>query len=117
MHISPESGVAYDPSCLVYQVRITNNLSKGLCFGVLEVEKGELLWLELPFGGQISHNLSFETVKAMTEKLDAKISVGNLLRLKAEAQGVKINENRENAEKVYDYHWGINAAAVTQLLL
>lgn len=117
MHISAETGVAYDPSCVVYQVRITNNLSKGLCFGVLEVEKGELLWLELPFGGQISHNLSFESVKAMIEKLDAKISVGNLLHLKAEAQGTKLVEKREEAEKIYDYAWGINTAAVTQYLL
>ncbi len=40
MTISESEGVAYDPSCVQHMVRISeDNLSKGLVFGVLDVEK------------------------------------------------------------------------------
>lgn len=39
MLLSEETGVAYDPSCVQHLVRISeNNLSKGLVFGMLDVD-------------------------------------------------------------------------------
>ena len=53
MQISEEKGVAYDPSCVQHMVRISEgNLSKGLVFGVLDVAKREIIWLEMPFTAQ-----------------------------------------------------------------
>ncbi len=117
MEISEKTGVAYDPSCVQHQVRITQTLSKGLVFGVLDVEKREILWLEMSFGGQVVQNLDIKGVKALIDKLSSKLNIGYLLQLKAEAQQLEIIENKENADEVYDFNWVINAAEVTQLFV
>lgn len=116
MTISERNGVAYDPSCVQHQVRITQGLTKGLVFGVLDVANSEIIWLEIPFGGQIVQGLDCKGVQALLAKLNSKLSIGNLLALKAEAQGLTIVDT-VNADEVYDYKWGINAAAVTQLFI
>jgi len=116
MKISEKTGVAYDPSCVDHQVRVTQNVAKGLVFGVLDVAKREIVWLEMTFGGQVVGGLDFKGVQALLAKLSSKLNIGKLLELKAEAQGLTITEN-ENADEVYDAKWAINAAAVTQLLI
>ncbi len=119
MHVSNETGVAYDPSTVQHQVRIQNSLSKGLCFGMLEIATREIIWMELPFGGQTVRGMDKKAVEAMLRKLDAKLSVGNLLKIKAEAQGLRILESQENeqADEAYTMAWAMNAAAVTALLV
>ncbi len=74
--------------------------------------------MELPFGGQTVRGLSRAGVEAMLRKLDAKLSIGNLLKMKAEAQGARLLETQEDepADEVYTLAWARNAAAVTQLL-
>jgi hypothetical protein len=116
MQISAKTGVAYDPSCVQHQIRIAQNLSKGLTFGVLEMATREIIWLEMPFSGQIVQGLDVRGVKALLSKLTAKLSIGNLLAIKAEAQGLKLVETAE-ADEVYDVNWAMNAALVTQLLV
>ena len=116
MKISEKTGVAYDPSCVDHQVRVTQNVAKGLVFGVLDVAKREIVWLEMTFGGQVVGGLDFKGVQALLAKLSSKLNIGKLLELKAEAQGLTITED-ENADEVYDAKWAINAAAVTQLLI
>ncbi len=116
MKISKKSGVAYDPSCVQHQVRITQGLSKGLVFGVLDIAAKEIVWLEMSFGGQVVQGLNVKGVKALLNKLDSKFTLGNLLKLKAEAQDLQI-ENSTEADEVYDTKWAMNTAAVTQLLL
>jgi hypothetical protein len=116
MKISEKTGVAYDPSCVDHQVRVTQNVAKGLVFGVLDVAKREIVWLEMTFGGQVVGGLDFKGVQALLAKLSSKLNIGSLLQLKAEAQGLTITED-QNADEVYDAKWAINAAAVTQLLV
>ncbi|CAA9199524.1 hypothetical protein FLA105534_02664 [Flavobacterium bizetiae] len=116
MKISEKSGVAYDPSCVDHQVRVTQNVAKGLVFGVLNVAKREIVWLEMTFGGQVVGGLDFKGVQALLAKLSSKLNIGSLLQLKAEAQGLTITED-QNADEVYDAKWAINAVAVTQLLI
>jgi hypothetical protein len=116
MKISEKTGVAYDPSCVDHQVRVTQNVAKGLVFGVLDVAKREIVWLEMTFGGQVVGGLDFKGVQALLAKLSSKLNIGKLLQLKAEAQGLTITED-QNADEVYDAKWAINAAAVTQLLI
>jgi hypothetical protein len=116
MKISERTGVAYDPSSVDHQVRVTQNVAKGLVFGVLDIAKREIVWLEMTFGGQVVGGLDFKGVQTLLAKLSSKLSIGKLLELKAEAQGLTITEN-ENADEVYDAKWAINAAAVTQLLI
>ncbi|MBX7242529.1 MAG: hypothetical protein K1X92_12340 [Bacteroidia bacterium] len=117
MKISGKTGVAYDPSCVQHQVRITQPLTKGLVFGVLDIEANEILWLEMPFYGQVVQQLDNKGVNDLMKKLNSKLSVGNLLKIKAEAQGLSLTENVEEADEVYDMKWAMNSAAVTRLLI
>lgn len=116
MKISERTGVAYDPSCVDHQVRVTQNVAKGLVFGVLDVAKKEIIWLEMTFGGQVVQGLDYKGVKALLSKLSSKLNIGSLLTLKAEAQGLEIVETTA-ADEMYDANWAINSAAVTQLLI
>ncbi|NSL85393.1 hypothetical protein ECE50_001020 [Chitinophaga sp. Mgbs1] len=114
MKISKNSGVAYDPSCVQHQVRITRGLTKGLLFGVLDVKAGEIIWLEMPFDGQIIQQLDQNNISALLNKLESKMNIGQLLQLKAAAQQLEI-VNDPGADEAYTAQWAMNTAAVTQL--
>ena len=117
MEISEENGVAYDPSCVQHMVRISEgNLSKGLVFGVLDVAKREIIWLEMPFTAQTMRGADGASVEALLHKLETKLSVGQLLDMKAKAQNLSMVENAEDADEVYTYEWALNPAEVTKLL-
>ena len=105
MKVSERTGVAYDPSAVIHQVRITQPLQKGLLFGVLDVEAKEIIWMELPFQGQIVQALSIIGVKTLLEKLNSKLTIGNLLTIKAESQGLQIEADPALADEVYDMQW------------
>ena len=105
MKVSERTGVAYDPSAVIHQVRITQPLQKGLLFGVLDVEAKEIIWMELLFQGQVAQALSISGVNALLEKLNSKFTIGNLLKLKAEAQGLQIENDPTLADEVYDMQW------------
>lgn len=117
MKVNERTGVAYDPSCVQHQVRVTQTLAKGLLFGVLDVARRTIIWLEQTFNGQIGANLDLRNVEAMLSKLEAKTTVGNILALKARAQGLKIVGTPSAADEVYDSAWAMDTAAVTQLLI
>ena len=116
MTVSDTTGVAYDPSCVQHQVRVVNDLSKGLVFGVLDVEHYQIIWLEMQFSGQIVQNLDTRNVEALLKKLNSKLTIGQLLKIKAEAQHLQLVETPE-ADEVYTIRWAQNMAAVTKLLI
>ena len=117
MKISEKKGVAYDPSCVQHMVRISEgNLSKGLVFGVLDVAKREIIWLEMPFTSQTLRGANSEAIEALLHKLETKLSIGQLLDMKAKAQNLTIVENAEDADEAYNYEWALNPADVTKLL-
>ncbi|BDD09392.1 hypothetical protein FUAX_18240 [Fulvitalea axinellae] len=105
MRISKKSGVAYDPSCVQHQIRIKESLNKGLVFGTLDVENGEIIWLEMPFDGQRIQDLDTRTLKAYIKKLTEKISIGELLELKIQAQGGQRVYMPDEADACYDANW------------
>lgn len=119
MTISDKTGVAYDPSTVQHQVRITQGLTKGLVFGVLDVAAREIVWLEMAFQGQTVRTLDQSGVMALLGRLDSKLNIGNLLELKATAQGLRLvgEEDKDSADESYTKEWGRNAAAVTKLLV
>ena len=116
MKISEKTGVAYDPSCVQHQVRVSKGLSKGLVFGVLEVATREIIWLEMSFDGQMVANMDAKNVEALIAKLKSKTTIGNLLAIKAQAQNIEIIDI-EDADEVYSMQWAMNTAAVTKLLI
>jgi len=117
MEVSEENGVAYDPSCVQHMVRISEgNLSKGLVFGVLDVAKREIIWLEMPFTAQTIEDLDLKSVNALLHKLQSKLYVGELLDMKAKAQNLTLVEHAEDADEAYTYEWALNPADVSKLL-
>ena len=117
MTISEETGVAYDPSTVQHMVRISEaNLSKGLVFGVLDVAAREIYWLEMPFMGQLAINADLKSVEAFLKHLKEKLSIGQLLDLKREAQQLTLVEDKEAADEAYTYEWALNPAEVSALL-
>lgn len=117
MKISEKNGVAYDPSCVQHMVRISeNNLSKALVFGVLDIEKREIIWLEMPFTSQTIKGCDSSSVEMFLNKLEAKLSIGELLEMKAVAQNLEIVDVVDDADEVYTYEWALNPADVTLLL-
>ena len=117
MEVSQKNGVAYDPSCVQHMVRVSEgNLSKGLIFGVLDVAKREIIWLEMPFTAQTLRGADGASIEALLHKLETKLSIGQLLDMKAKAQNLTLVENADEADEVYTYEWALNPAEVTKLL-
>lgn len=116
MKISRKSGVAYDPSCVQHQIRITKSLTKGMVFGVLDVANREITWLEMSFQGQTIESLDAEGVTALLAKLESKMSVAELLALRAKSQGVEVVNDATLAHKVYDSAW-VMGGGVEELLV
>lgn len=118
MTISNKNGVAYDPSCVQHLVKISSdNLSKGLVFGILDVVRHEIIWIEAAFDGQTVGSLNAAGIRTYLRKLQAKTKIGDILKLKAEVQNLTIVENPEQADEVYDTVWAMNTAAVSKVLL
>lgn len=117
MKLSEETGVAYDPSCVQHMVRISEgNLSKGLVFGILDVEKSEIIWLEMPFTAQTLRGADKDSIEALLKRLESKLSIGEFLEMKAIAQELKTVETLEDADESYTYEWALNPADVSNLL-
>lgn len=117
MQLSEETGVAYDPSCVQHMVRISEgNLSKGLVFGVLDVAKREIIWLEMPFTAQTLRGADSTSVEALLRKLSSKLTIGQLLDIKVQAQHLVRVEEATQADETYTYEWALNPAEVTKLL-
>ncbi len=116
MKISKKSGLAYDPSTVQHQIRITQGLSKGIVFGVLDVKKREIIWLEMSFQGRTIESLDSKGVESLLAKLESKMSVAELLAIRAKAQGVEVVEEPSKADKVYDSNW-VMKGGVNELLV
>ena len=117
MKVSEKNGVAYDPSCVQHMVRVDDHtLSKAMVFGVLDVAKREIIWLEMPFTAQTLRGADGSAIEALLAKLDAKLKIGELLNMKAEAQNLQVVTSPEEADESYTYEWALNSAEVTSLL-
>ena len=117
MKVSDKTGVAYDPSCVQHMVRISeSNLAKGLVFGVLDVKAREIIWLEMPFTAQTLRGANQTSTEALLKRLRDKMTIGELLLMKADGQGLEIVDNFCDADESYTYEWALNPAEVSKLL-
>lgn len=116
MKISNKTGVAYDPSCVQHQVKVSQSLSKGMVFGLLDVATREITWLEMPFQGQTVISMNAEGVESFLKKLRNKTTIGQLLSAKAQAQNLQIVD-APYADEVYTMEWAMDTAGVTKLLI
>ena len=88
---------------------------------VLDVQALEIIWLEMPFGGPVVQGMNLGIVKSLLKRLDSKMTIGQLLEIKANAQKIEIvselpGSDQEGVE-TYDMDWARNSAAVTQMLV
>ena len=117
MKVSDKTGVAYDPSCVQHMVRISeSNLAKGLVFGILDVKAREIIWLEMPFTAQTLRGANQTSIEALLKRLRDKMTIGELLLMKADGQGLEIVDNACDADESYTYEWALNPAEVSKLL-
>lgn len=117
MKVDDRTGVAYDPSCVQHIVRVSeNNLHNGLVFGVLDVKKREIIWMEMPFLGFTVHHTSSNRIEALVNRLERKMSIGTLLKIKATAQGLVQTNDLNQADETYTYQWAMDPAEVSMLL-
>lgn len=117
MELSEKDGVAYDPSCVQHMVKIADdNQSKGLVFGVLDVASRDIIWLEMPLSGQTLRSAKSSDVEAFLDKLQKKLKLGELLKMKAETQHLEEVDSVELADESYTYEWALDAAAVSKML-
>ena len=117
MKVSDKTGVAYDPSCVQHMVRISeSNLAKGLVFGVLDVKAREIIWLEMPFTAQTLRGANQTSIEALLKRLRDKMTIGELLLMKADGQGLEIVDNVCDADESYTYECALNPAEVSKLL-
>jgi hypothetical protein len=70
----------------------------------------------MPFQGQVVQQMDAKSIVALLSKLNAKLSIGNLLKIKALAQNLTLVET-DDADEKYTMQWAMNAAAVTKLLI
>ncbi len=110
-------GVAYNPSDVQHQVRINNGIAKGMAFGVIDVQSHEIIWLEMEFGGQVARNMDLKAIESLLAKLEAKIKIGEVLKIKAKAQGLSRVTDVTTADEVYDMKWAKQTAVVSDVLL
>ena len=85
-------------------------------FGVLDVDEREITWLEMPFISQNIQGCDFTAVNALLQRLRNKLSIGQLLEIKAEAQHLPLAPPPDEADEAYTYEWALNPAEVSALL-
>jgi hypothetical protein len=113
-----EDGVAYDPSCVQHMVRVGDkDLAKGIVFGVLDVVSSEIVWLETPNSDQVLSWINHEDVINFMLALDQKMKIGEVLDIKANAQGLTKVDSPEEADEAYTSEWALDPAKVSLLLL
>ena len=70
----------------------------------------------MPFTSQTLEGCDTLSVEALLKRLEDKLSVGELLTMKASAQNLQIVDNAECADERYTYEWALNPAEVSLLL-
>ena len=86
-------------------------------FGVLNVLQREIVWLEMPYTSQTILGVDTTSVEALLKRLEEKTTVGELLEIRAEAQGMTPVSSENDANERYNYQWALNTAEVSRLLL
>ena len=70
----------------------------------------------MPFTSQTLRGADSASIEALLHKLESKLSVGELLDMKANAQNLTSVESADEADEAYTYEWALNPAEVTMLL-
>ena len=61
----------------------------------------------MPFTSQTIHYADGTSIAAMIHRLEEKLSVGELLEMKAKAQNITKNDSANEADESYTYEWAL----------
>lgn len=104
MKVDDATGVAYDPATVRFAARVQPNPRYDrMVFGVFDIVKSKILWLELSDSGQTCENLDIEAVKTLMRKFESRMSTGELLGLRAEALGQQRVDDPALADEAYTF--------------
>lgn len=70
----------------------------------------------MPIAGQNLRSAKSQDIEALLIKLQRKLKVGELLKMKAEAQGLEEVGSADKADENYTHEWALNPAEVSKLL-
>ena len=70
----------------------------------------------MPISRQTLRSAKSQDIEALLLKLERKLKIGELLKMKAEAQGLKLVDSVEQADESYTHEWALNPAEVSKLL-
>lgn len=86
MKVDDATGVAYDPANVQFSARVQRDPRYDMMvFGVLDVMKSKIYWLELSAPDQTCENLDLAAVTSLLRKFESRMSTGEFLALRAEA--------------------------------
>ncbi len=100
-----ETGVAYNPADVQHMVSVAGfNASRGMVFGILDIIKHEILWLEMANGSQRLDQLDIKAVKTLRERMESKIKIGELISMRAQSHGQAV-ETSDSPEAYGPDNW------------
>ena len=98
MKVDDDTGVAFDPAHVQRMVNIGKIASdRGLIFGVLDIEARKIMWLELANNNRTLYAVDVRSVEALYSRLSGKMSIGELIALRAAALGQPLAASPANA--------------------
>ena len=71
----------------------------------------------MPFSGQTVHDLDSQTIEALIKKVKTKISIGNVLKIKADSKSWEIAKEPNSADTIYDLSWAKKQENINSLFI
>ena len=65
---------------------------------------------------QTLRGVNAKSIESLLNKVETKLSIGQLAELKAKAQNLKLTDNADEADESYTYEWALNPVDVKKLL-
>ena len=91
MTVDAATGVSYDPATVQQLLTLPRSAGwRAITFGMLNVLSGKVTVLAIPGMDQVAGENAAEFAKKALEKLGNKITIGQALKLYAQAQGLEI---------------------------
>ena len=122
MTVDDETGVAFDPSAVQFMLKVPDNmLAKGLLFGVLDVNRREVTYIESSTNGQEIDDLKFHELRTAINAYKHMLTIAQALRMLAEARGMTViaelpADGGHSDIDIYDRQWALDRARVLSLL-
>ena len=98
MTVDDQTGVAFDPAHVQRMVNIGKIASdRGIVFGILALETRKIMWTELANKNRTLYEVDMDSIQALYSRLSGKMSIGELIALRAAALGQPLADTPDTA--------------------